>query len=61
MFSTRSERWPRKSVAGWLPAGPEVALREAQGRAWIWVGDRVLLVKLPELARSRRVRKILNP
>ena len=51
----------RKSVAGWLPAGPEVALREAQDRAWIWVGDRVLLVKLPELARTRRVRKILSP
>lgn len=51
----------RRSVAGWLPAGPEVALREVQGRAWIWVGDRVLLVKLPELARSRRVRKILAP
>lgn len=50
----------RKSVAGWLPAGPEVALREVQGRAWIWVGDRVLLVKLPELARTRRVRKILS-
>ncbi len=50
----------RRSVAGWLPAGPEVALREAQDRAWVWVGDRVLLVKLPELARTRRVRKILN-
>lgn len=51
----------RRSVAGWLPAGPEVALREVQGRAWIWVGDRVLLVKLPELTRTRRVRKILSP
>lgn len=51
----------RRSVAGWLPAGPEVALREVQDRAWIWVGDRVLLVKLPGLARSRRVRKILIP
>ncbi|HET8715709.1 MAG TPA: hypothetical protein VFM16_07785 [Holophagaceae bacterium] len=51
----------RRSVAGWLPSGPEVALREAQGRAWVWVGDQVRLVKLPELARSRRVRKILNP
>ena len=51
----------RKSVAGWLPEGPEVALREAQGEAWAWVGDRVLLVKLPGLERNRRVRKILNP
>ena len=49
----------RKSVVGWLPTGPEVALREAQERAWIWVGDRVLLVKLPELSRTRRVRKML--
>ncbi|MBS1766948.1 MAG: hypothetical protein JST05_06040 [Acidobacteria bacterium] len=51
----------RKSVPGWLPSGPEVALREAEGAAWIWVGDRVLLVKLPELERNRQVRKILNP
>lgn len=51
----------RRSVVGWLPNGPEVALREAQDRAWVWVGDRVLLVKLPELDRTRRVRKILNP
>ncbi|MBS1784567.1 MAG: hypothetical protein JST24_03970 [Acidobacteria bacterium] len=51
----------RRSVAGWLPGGAEVALREAQDRAWVWVGDRVLLVKLPELSRTRRVRKILNP
>ncbi|HTL98193.1 MAG TPA: hypothetical protein VL181_05255 [Holophagaceae bacterium] len=51
----------RKSVAGWLPEGPEIALREAQGRAWVWVGDRVLMVRLPELERNRRVRKILNP
>ena len=50
----------RKSVAGWLPEGPEIALREAQGRAWVWVGDRVLMVRLPELERNRRVRKILN-
>lgn len=50
----------RRSVAGWLPAGPEVALREPQERAWVWVGDRVLLVRLPELARTRRIRKILN-
>ena len=51
----------RKSVAGWLPEGPEIALREPQDRAWAWVGDRVLLVQLPELERNRRVRKILNP
>lgn len=50
----------RKSVAGWLPEGPEVALREAEGTAWVWVGDRVQLVKLPGLERNRRVRKILN-
>ena len=56
-----SARALRRSVAGWLPEGPEVALREAQGCAWVWVGDRALLIRLPELERIRRVRKILNP
>ena len=51
----------RRSVAGWLPEGPEVALREVQESAWVWVGDRVLLIRLPELERLRRVRKIVAP
>ncbi|HJW08473.1 MAG TPA: hypothetical protein VJ483_02495 [Holophagaceae bacterium] len=50
----------RRSVAGWLPQGPEVALREVQSSAWVWAGDRVLLVHLPELDRLRRVRKIVG-
>ncbi len=51
----------RASVRGWLPAGPEVALRELQGAAWVWVGDRVVLTRLPEAARLRALRKLLKP
>jgi len=47
----------RASVRGWLKEGPEVALREAQGVAWIWTGDRVLLVRLPPMERARWLRK----
>lgn len=50
----------RASVKGWLPRGPEVALREPQGVAWIWVGDRVLLVRLVEVERLRILRKLLH-
>jgi len=50
----------RASVKGWLPRGPEVALREAQGVAWVWVGDRVLLVHLVEVERVRRLGKLLR-
>ena len=50
----------RASVRGWLPQGPEVALRELQGAAWVWVGDRVLLVRLPDAARLRTLRKWLK-
>ncbi|HJU83554.1 MAG TPA: hypothetical protein VJ600_05045 [Holophagaceae bacterium] len=55
-----SARALRRSVAGWLPEGPEVALREGQACAWVWVGDRALLIHLPELDRLRRIRKILG-
>ncbi len=48
----------RASVKGWLPKGPEVALREAQGAAWIWVGDRILLVRLQETERLRVLRRL---
>ncbi|HJV91693.1 MAG TPA: hypothetical protein VJ623_15380 [Holophagaceae bacterium] len=51
----------RASVRGWLPAGPEIALRELQGAAWVWVGDRVILARLPESTRLRTVRKLLKP
>lgn len=50
----------RVSVKGWLPRGPEVALREPAGAAWIWVGDRVLLVRLVEVERVRFLRKLLR-
>lgn len=47
----------RASVRGWLKEGPEVALREIQGTAWVWTGERVLLVRLPPLERMRWMRK----
>ena len=50
----------RASVRGWLPRGPEVALREPLGVAWVWVGDRVLLVRLVEVERVRLLRKLLR-
>ena len=50
----------RASVKGWLPKGPEVALREPLGTAWVWVGDRVLLVRLVEVERLRTLRKLLR-
>jgi hypothetical protein len=50
----------RASVKGWLPRGPEVALREPLGTAWVWVGDRVLLVRLVEVERLRVLKKLLR-
>ncbi len=50
----------RASVAGWLPRGPEVSLREPLGCAWVWVGNRVLLVRLGDTERSRRLRSLLH-
>jgi hypothetical protein len=50
----------RVSVKGWLPGGPEVALREPLATAWIWVGDRVLLVRLVEAERVRLLKKLLR-
>jgi hypothetical protein len=51
----------RASVKGWLPRGPEVAMREATGTAWIWVGDRILLVRLSDVERVRKLRKLVKP
>jgi hypothetical protein len=51
----------RASVRGWLPRGPELALRELQGAAWVWVGDRIILTRLPESGRLRTLRKLLRP
>ena len=28
----------RASVRGWLPDGPDIAMREASEVAWVWVG-----------------------
>ena len=50
----------RNSVKGWLPRGPEVAVREPLAVAWVWVGDRVLLVRLVEVERVRQIRKLLR-
>lgn len=48
----------RVSLRGWLPAGPEVALREGQGVGWVWVGQRIVLAKLRENERVRALRRI---
>jgi hypothetical protein len=50
----------RASVRGWLPAGPEVALREASESAWVWVGDRAFLERLQPGSRLAAVRKGLK-
>jgi hypothetical protein len=50
----------RASVRGWLPQGPEVAVRESAGVAWVWVGDRALLDRLQPSARLASVRKALK-
>lgn len=65
LFETFRAEWRaamelRASVKGWLPRGPEVALREPLGVAWIWVGDRVLMVRLVEVERIRTLRKLLR-
>ena len=46
----------RASVRGWLPRGPQVALRELQRVAWVWVGDRILLVRLAATERLNRLK-----
>jgi hypothetical protein len=50
----------RASVRGWLPYGPEVALREAQAVAWIWVGNRVMMVRLQPAGRLRLIKAMLR-
>jgi hypothetical protein len=65
LFETYRPEWRtalalRVSVKGWLPGGPEVALREPLGVAWVWVGDRILLVRLAEVERVRILRKLLR-
>jgi len=50
----------RDSVRGWLPSGPEIALREVWGVGWVWVGDRVRLVRLQPTERLRRTKGLLR-
>jgi hypothetical protein len=50
----------RASVRGWLPDGPEVALREASAAAWVWVGDRALLQRLQPTGRLPFLQKALK-
>jgi hypothetical protein len=50
----------RASVRGWLPEGPEVAMRESVSVAWVWVGDRILLVRLQSWERSRELKGLLR-
>lgn len=50
----------RASVRGWLPEGPDIGLREAAEVAWVWVGDRVLLVKLQTSDRPRKIKALLK-
>jgi hypothetical protein len=51
----------RASVRGWLPAGPELALRETTASAWVWVGDRALLERLQPTGRLSFLKKTLTP
>lgn len=50
----------RASVRGWLPIGPEVALREPYGAAWVWVGNKVLLKKLIPSSRLTSIHKAIR-
>ncbi|MDP2875877.1 MAG: hypothetical protein Q8O00_06810, partial [Holophaga sp.] len=50
----------RASVRGWLPEGPDIALRETSEVAWVWVGDRVLMVRLHPSERLRKIRALLK-
>ena len=50
----------RLSVKGWIPGGPETALREGAEVAWIWVGDRAILVRLQPTLRLKSVKAALK-
>jgi len=50
----------RASVKGWIPQGPETALRETSETAWIWVGDRVILARLQPTLRLKSVKTALK-
>jgi hypothetical protein len=50
----------RASVRGWLPGGPEIAMRETLETGWVWVGDRVCLVRLQPSDRLRKLKALLR-
>ena len=50
----------RASVAGWLPQGPEIALRETLDVAWVWLGNRIMLVRLQPTERARKLKSFLS-
>ena len=50
----------RASVKGWIPEGPETALREVAEAAWVWVGDRAILVRLLPGSRLKTIRNALK-
>ena len=50
----------RASVKGWIAQGPETALREGQEAAWVWVGERAILVRLQPTSRLKSVKTALK-
>jgi len=56
----RTARELRASVKGWIPDGPETALREVSEVAWVWVGDRAILVRLQTTLRLKSLKTALK-
>lgn len=56
----RTARGLRASVKGWIPDGPEIALREVTESAWVWVGERAILVRLQPTLRLKSVKTALK-
>lgn len=50
----------RRSLKHWLPDGPDVGMRENLGIAWVWVGDRILMVRLSSDDRLRKIRSLIK-
>jgi hypothetical protein len=56
----RTARGLRSSVKSWIPDGPEIALRETVEAAWVWVGERAILVRLQPTLRLKSVKTALK-
>jgi hypothetical protein len=56
----RTAQGLRASVKGWISEGPEAALRESSECAWVWVGDRAILVRLQPTLRLKSVKTALK-